>query len=831
MPFLIWTATLIELVRLAPLNFSFLLVLQFVNGLVWYYEDRNSIEAIKALRQSLAPKAKVKRDRVWKVVPARELVVGDKIFISPGDLLPADCILGPGECRIDQSMLTGETVPVFRTEGARVYMGSLCKKGEIEAFVCSIGKNTFFRRNTTLVTEVQRKGNVQKVLTRIAFWLVTVSAILVAVVLVILLVKGNEFLESIAVCAILMVISLPIAMQVVCATTLAVGASSLSKEKAIVSSLSSIEELAGMEFLCINKSGYLTKNHPYIKPPILLNCPNIEELFLLALLSSRKEKDSQNAIDKCICDFAIENCKVNWTCYEEEDFIHYDAKNKRTMAVIRHAKTGEYFSCCKGSPQVILALTENWVLEKEISKHVCELASQGLTSIGVARTNQYGQWIFCGIIPVGYEYPEDIEKYFQMLKDLNIKVTILTGDQINVVKEVCRKVGFGDVIFNAEIFNTDDTVVQRELVEATVLDADGYAEVYPEHKFTLVKVLQRLGKKVGITGVSINDAPALKCADVGLAAFGATDAAKTAADIIYHEPGLGPIIKSIKKAREIFQRAETYCIYRIYCSFQLLLFFFVGAVFIKPAQYSCSGVSGCKDLPNVSILPVLTLVMIALLNDGIIISIAYDSQKPSSDPKKWNLSLIFLLACALGSVSFFTSVAFLHIGLSHMDSRNPNPVLSAFSLPCLSYGELLTGVFLKISISNYLAIFTVRTKHMFLIDFPSAIVTCASILALITTTLISKYWYLNIQPINSVIVATLAPISWKLVLIIWVYDFMIFLVQDVVKVIIFSSFEKFKPRPLDPDLKKLTLTEVFCSYYKQNSQNITTQRSNFAASA
>ncbi|OMJ86538.1 hypothetical protein SteCoe_11957 [Stentor coeruleus] len=823
MPFLIWTATLIELIRLVPLNFVFLLFLQFVNGLVWYYEDRSSTEAIKTLKINLAPKAKVKRDRIWKIVPARDLVVGDKIFISPGDLFPADCILGPGELRINQSMLTGETIPVTKTEGARVYMGSICKKGEIEAYVCSTGKNTFFQRNTTLITEVQRKGNVQKVLTQIAFLLMSIAGILVMVIFVILLVKGNEFLECIAICAVLMVISLPIAMQVVCATTLAVGAKSLNKQKAVVSCLSSIEELAGMDALCISKSGFLTKDELIIKSPILFNSSNDHDVFLLALLASKKEKDSQNTIDKYIYEYAIEQYNLNLSSYEEEDFINYDAKNKMTMANIRNTVTGECFSCCKGSPQVIMSLTENIQLNIEITKNVYELANQGFSSIAIGKTNTHGKWDIYGLIPIYYIFSEDIEKKIQSLKNLNIKITILTGDNLQFCKEVCRKVSFGDVIFNAEVFNSDDNIVQKELVEATVLNADGYAEVYPEHKFTLVKMLQRQGKKVGITGVSISDAPAMKCADVGLAAYGATDAAKTAADIIYHEQGLEPIIKSIEKAREIFQRAETYCVYRIYCSFQLLLFFFVGAVFVKPDLYSCSGVSGCKNLPNVTILPVLTFVIIALLNNGIIIAIAYDSQKPSAEPKKWNLPLIFILSCILGSVSFFSSTAFLYFTLSHMDCNEPNMILDYLSLPCMSYGEVLTGVFLKISISNYLAIFSVRSKNMFFMSFPGIAVTCASILALISTTLISKYWYLNLQPINGVIAASLSPISWKMVFTIWVFDFTIFILQDFVKVSIFKGFEKFGNKSQNYDLTKLLLAETFLNC-KHKSRYISTQK-------
>lgn len=232
--------------------------------------------------------------------------------------------------------------------------------------------------------------------------------------------------------------------------------------------------------------------------------------------------------------------------------------------------------------------------------------------------------MFCGIIPLYDSVIDGTIENIQKIQKLNIKTTIIAGDQMGIVKYIASNLSIGDRIFNAEIFNNDNTSVQREFTDSVLLYADGYAEVYPEHKFTLIKLLQRKNKKIGITGGSIFDAPALKMADVGLAAFGATDAAKTASDIIYHKPGLNPIIQSITRARKIFQRSETYCIYRMCCSYQLLLFFFISVVGIDPSQFSCSDNNNCDNIPNTSALPVLTLVIIALLNDGTMISIAYD---------------------------------------------------------------------------------------------------------------------------------------------------------------------------------------------------------------
>ena len=285
-------------------------------------------------------------------------MIGDKIFLSQGDLLPADCLLGPGECSIDQSMLTGETIPVLKTEGSKLYMGSICKKGEVEAYVCKTGQNTYFCKGASLTSKVEQKGKVQKILTKIAFFLILISSILTSIIFIVLLLNGNEFLESLSLSVVLLIIAFPIAMQVVCTTTLAVGAKALNKKQAVVSRLSSIEELAGMEVLCISKSGFLTKKEPIVQQPILIQSQSTEEVILIALLASKKDRDSQNSIDRCICEHAIEKCRINFEIFEEEDFFPYNSKSKRCVSIIRNTKTGYVFKCCKVSPQVLLALTE-----------------------------------------------------------------------------------------------------------------------------------------------------------------------------------------------------------------------------------------------------------------------------------------------------------------------------------------------------------------------------------------------------------------------------------------------------------------------------------------
>lgn len=827
MPFLIWAASIIEFIKLALLNVFFLLLLQLANGLIWYYEEKSSSEAIALLKKSLEPKAKVKRDGVWKIIEAKFLVVGDKIFLTTGDLLPADCILGTGECNIDQSMLTGETTAIYKVEGNKVYMGSICKKGEIEAFVINIGKNTFFGKRTQLSSKVEDKGRIQKVLTKITLLLIIVSSVLTSILFIVLLVKGNEFLESLAIAVMLMIISSPIAIQVVCATTLAVGAKALKKKHAVVSRLSSIEELASIQTLFINKSGFLTKARPEIQTPILIQSKKIEEIVLVAYLACKREGGSQNFIDKCISKYAIES-KINIRKYEEENFNHYNPKQKRTMATVRDIIKGELIQCCKGAPQVVLALTEKWELEPQVSEVVLKLADQGISSLAVAKKSKKGKWKFCGIIPLLYNIRKEAEVCIKKLKALNIKITLVTGDQLAIAKSTCLKLKIGDRIFNADIFNNDNTTVQRECIDSIIAHSDGYAEVYPEHKFILVKMYQRKKIKVGIAGVSISDVSALKRANVGFAAYGATDAAMTGSDIIFHRPGLNILIQSVIRARKIFQRAETYCIYRISCSFQLLTFFFVIALSINPGEYDCSN-ENCDKVPNSSVLPVITLVIIAFLNNGTIISIAYDRSPISLYPKKWNIKIIILIACIVGTVAFLSSLVFFLIGIDNMDSKQPNKVLEYFGVQILTYNQVLTGTFLKISLSNYLTIFSVRTKSFFLFNLPGKTLSLIGIGSMILSTLLCRYWFLNSRFRSNTIIADLAPIYWDLILIIWTYDICIFILQDFIKVMVYKAFDAYYARTADEDLTKMTLEETYKSYYKSTSPNILTKRSRYAA--
>ena len=741
MPVCIWCAIIIELIRLDWIDFGVLSLLQFLNGFLGWYEEKNAGNAIEALKQRLAPKAVVKRDGKWDTINAAYLVIGDRIKIKLGDIIPADTRLGPGFLEVDQSALTGESLPVTKYEGDEVYQGSVCKRGDLEGIVCATGANTFFGKTSKLMSSVDQQGNFQKIIFKITIFLMVISFTLVIIIFIVVMVKGNNFLETLSICVVILVASIPIAMQIVCTATLAVGSHALAKKKAIVSRLNSIEELAGMQILCSDKTGTLTKNILTVQKPRTLGKWQMEDIFLAASLAAKRDSGNQDAIDKCISEMAVGTYHLNFEPYEEEDFVPFDPKIKRTEATIRHKGTGETFRVTKGAPQVILAMSKDPSIEAEVSRMVEELASGGYRTLGVARTNAAGQWQMLGLIPL-YDPPrEDTAETIQKAAGMDVKVKMITGDQVAIAKETARLLKLGDRIYNSEMLNEESTPVKKEMLDEILLTADGFAEVFPEHKFAIVKMLQERGYRVGMTGDGVNDAPALKKADVGIAVEGATDAARAAADIVLTSPGLSIIIEALYMSRKIFQRMKFYLIYRIACTIQLLIFFFIAMTTLDPSHYNCyrglkdDGSADTCSRPNTFSLPVVGLVLITFLNDGTIISIAYDKVSVSKQPDVWNLPVVFTISFVLGMVAFLGSLMLLLVGLDHMDERDPNPFLKGFKIPTFKYGELLTIIWLKVSLQDYLTLFSARCHSFFWERWPSRIVMGASVAATLCSTL------------------------------------------------------------------------------------------------
>jgi len=506
-------------------DFVIILVLLIFNGLVGFWQEHKAANALEALKSQLALKARVRRDGRWQEIDAAELVPGDVIRLRLGDIIPADAKLIEGDyLSVDQSALTGESLPVSKQAGAVVYSGSVARQGEMLALVSATGSATFFGRTARLVERAGAVSHFQKAVLAIGDYLIYLSLGLVAVLLLVQLHRHAPLFELVQFALILTVASIPVAMPAVLSVTMAVGALALSKMQAIVSRLQSIEEMAGIDILCSDKTGTLTQNRLSLGEPQLFAAADRDELILAAALASKAE--DQDAIDLAVLG-SLSDPKALDGC-EQERFVPFDPVHKRTEAQIRDGE-GSRFKVTKGAPQVILALAGIRNAEAERADRIIEaMAAKGYRTLGVARSDGEGPWRFLGILPLFDPPREDSRETLAQAREHGIEVKMVTGDNAAIAREISGQLGMGRNIQPVEaLFEGDSGRPPADAVER-IEGADGFAQVFPEHKYAIVKSLQERDHLVAMTGDGVNDAPALKQADVGIAVSGATDAARAA---------------------------------------------------------------------------------------------------------------------------------------------------------------------------------------------------------------------------------------------------------------------------------------------------------------
>jgi H+-transporting ATPase len=549
-------------------DFFIILVLLIANAVVGFWEEHEAGNAIAALKSKLAVKARVKRDGKWTTPPARELVPGDIIRMRLGDIVPADARLLDGDpVEVDQSALTGESLPAERKPGEAVFSGSIIRQGEIGALVYATGTNTYFGKTAQLVQEAHSVSHFQKAVLKIGNYLIMLAVALVTIIIVVAVIRGDPFLTTLQFALVLTVAAIPVAMPTVLSVTMAVGARLLAKKEAIVSRLVAIEELAGVDILCADKTGTLTQNKLTLGDPFRLNDVPAEQVILYAALASRSEND--DTIDLAVLGGLKQKEAI--AGYQVVHFQPFDAVHKRTEATVKGAD-GKEFKTTKGAPQVILELSANAPQVKPaVEKAVNEFAERGFRSLGVARAEGDGKWQFIGVLPLFDPPREDAKSTIATALAMGVKVKMVTGDALAIAKETAKKLDMGANILDAAGLGDVKKQESADVTES-IEKADGFAQVYPEHKFHIVDVLQKRGHIVGMTGDGVNDAPALKKADCGIAVSGATDAARAAAAIVLMKPGLSVIIDAIKESRKIFQRMNSYAIYRIAETLRVLLF-------------------------------------------------------------------------------------------------------------------------------------------------------------------------------------------------------------------------------------------------------------------
>ena len=739
-PWMIEVAAILSAVVHHWEDFFIILALLLMNAGVGFWEEFQAGNAVAALKATLALQARVKRDGTWTTIPTRELVPGDVVHIRIGDIVPADTRLLEGNpVMVDQSALTGESLPVTRKSGQAIYSGSLLKQGEIDGLVYGTGQDTYFGKTAHLVETAHTVSHFQRAVLKIGDYLIFIAIGLVLLILTVALFRGDRMLTTLQFALVLTVAAVPVAMPAVLSVTMAVGARTLARKKAIVTHLAAMEELAGIDVLCSDKTGTLTQNKLTLGEPFCVAGVSPQEIILAASLASSAE--SEDPIDLAVLS-GLKDASLAKQ-YKLVHFQPFDPVHKRTEATVEF-DAGQ-LQIAKGAPQVILELASPTAeIKNAAEKAVNQFAARGFRSLGVARSDGENHWQFLGVLSLFDPPRPDSESTIATASQMGIKVKMVTGDQIAIAKEMAHQLGLGQNIMDASILSQTEHYKGSQLTEA-IDEADGFAQVFPEHKFHIVKILQQEKHIVGMTGDGVNDAPALKLANAGIAVSGATDAARAAADIVLLNPGLSVIIDAVKESRKMFQRMNSYSIYRIAETIRVL--FFMTLSILAFNFYPVTAVM---------------IVLLAILNDGAILSIAYDRVRYANHPESWNMPVVLGISTILGIAGVVAS-----FGLFYLGER-------VFHL---GRDAIQSFMYLKLSVAGHLTIFVTRTRRAFWTIRPATILLLAVGGTQLLATLIAVYGVF------------MAPIGWRWALVVWGYALAWFLVNDRIKLAAYRIFD------------------------------------------
>ncbi len=726
-----------------------IIVLLLFNGVIGFWQEYQAGNAIEQLKKKLALKARALRDGKWQQIDARELVPGDVVRIRLGDVIPADVKLFDGDyLSVDQSALTGESLPVDKKRGDVVYSGSAAKQGEMVGVVTDTAMNTYFGRTARLVESAQAVSHFQRAVLTIGDYLIYLTLGLVGILVVIELDRGQPALGLVQFCLILVVAAIPVAMPAVLSVTMAIGALALSRMKAIVSRLESIEEMAGIDVLCSDKTGTLTQNKLTLGDPVVFKASDAASLILAGALASKAE--DRDAID----DAVIQGLKSPDALkdYTQKAFVPFDPVNKRTEASVEDSH-GTSFKVAKGAPQVILEMSEpDESVRAKAQQQIDALAAKGYRTLGVARSDDDGKsWSFLGILPL-YDPPrEDAAETIAEAEEHGIEVKMVTGDNVAIAREISKQLKLGTNIASADkLLGADGQKPELSEVAAQIEKADGFAQVFPEHKYQIVKALQSKGHLVGMTGDGVNDAPALKQSEVGIAVSGATDAARAAAALVLTAPGLSVIVEAVQEARRIFERMNSYAIYRITETIRIM-FFIVLAMLVY----------------DIYPITAIMIILLALLNDLPIMTIAYDNTWLDPKPVRWQMPRVLRLSTVLGGVGVIETFLLLVLAKSYFH---------------IGQAQLQSIIFFKLVLAGHMTLAVARTrKPFFTRPYPAPIV----FIAIVITPIIAA------AMVGLGIFA--APIPWIWVGYVTVYCIFWIFIEDLAKLAVYRHLEMAGP--------------------------------------
>ncbi|XP_022730946.1 plasma membrane ATPase 4-like [Durio zibethinus] len=744
-------------------DFVGIVCLLVINSTISFIEENNAGNAAAALMAGLAPKTKVLRDGKWCEQEAAILVPGDIISIKLGDIIPADARLLEGDpLKVDQSALTGESLPVTKNAGDEVFSGSTCKQGEIEAVVIATGVHTFFGKAAHLVDSTNQVGHFQKVLTAIGnFCICSIAIGMLVEIIVMYPIQHRKYRDGIDNLLVLLIGGIPIAMPTVLSVTMAIGSHRLSQQGAITKRMTAIEEMAGMDVLCSDKTGTLTLNKLSVDKNLIevfVKDVDKEHVVLLAARASRTE--NQDAIDAAIVGM-LADPKEARAGITEVHFFPFNPVDKRT-ALTYIDSNGNWLRASKGAPEQILALCNaKEDLKKKVHSIIDKFADRGLRSLAVARQQVPEKtkesagtpWQFVGLLPLFDPPRHDSAETIRRALNLGVNVKMITGDQLAIAKETGRRLGMGTNMYpSASLLGQDkDASIAALPVEELIEKADGFAGVFPEHKYEIVRKLQERKHICGMTGDGVNDAPALKKADIGIAVADATDAARSASDIVLTEPGLSVIISAVLTSRAIFQRMKNYTIYAVSITIRIVFGFMLIALIWK-FDFS----------------PFMVLI-IAILNDGTIMTISKDRVKPSPLPDSWKLKEIFATGIVLGGYLALMTVIFFW---AVHDTDFFSDKFGVRSLRDKEY-EMTAALYLQVSIVSQALIFVTRSRSWSYVERPGLLLVSAFIIAQLVATVIAVYANWGFARIKG--------IGWGWAGVIWLYSVVFYIPLDLMK--------------------------------------------------
>ncbi len=667
-PWMLEATILLELVLARRVEAGIIAVLLVFNGVLGYVQESRAEAALTLLRQRLTVRARVRRDGQWQVRPARELVPGDAIHVRVGDLVPADLQLASGDLLVDHSALTGESLPVELAAGGTGFAGGVVKRGEATGTVTATGARTTFGRTAELVGLARTASHLETLIVAIVRYLVAFDTTLAVLVLVYAVFHHMALPEVLPFALILLVASVPVALPATFTLATALGAMELARNGVLVTRLAAIEEAAGMDVLCVDKTGTMTQNRLSVVA-IKAYADNTEDDVLrLAALAS--DEATQDPIDLAIEEAA--RGRGFQVASQRLSFLPFDASTKRSEAVVQEA--GRVLRVAKGAP---LALAAGKV-DQRLARDEQELAERGYRVLAVAAGTDETLQI-AGLVALEDPPRPDSLLLIQSLRELGIRTLMVTGDGPTTARTIAVRLGIGERLC------PQDTI--KQITGRDVLDYDVFAGVYPEDKLALVGALQRAGHLVGMTGDGVNDSPALRQAEVGIAVASATDVAKASASVVLTSPGLSNVVAAVQASRRVYQRLLTYTLNKVIKTFQVALFLSLGLVLT--GQFITT--------PGL-------IVLLLFANDFLTMSIATDRVSFSPHPDRWPVRALVLASLSLALVLLVLSLGVLWAARAYLNLGLP---------------ETQTLVFLWLVFSGQATVYLVRERRHFWGSRPS----------------------------------------------------------------------------------------------------------------